>query len=90
VNISLCAPCYVTRYTKSANLRLVRLSARSGDVREVAIKQEEMIERWKELCRLASEEQDPKRLLDLVSQINALLEAQGPLRDEIETERKIK
>ena len=49
-----------------------------------------MIERWKELCRLASEEQDPKRLLDLVSQINALLEAQGPLRDEIETERKIK
>jgi hypothetical protein len=28
---------------------------------------------WRELCKAAAEEQDPKRLLGLVMQINALL-----------------
>jgi hypothetical protein len=30
-------------------------------------------ERWEELCRLAAEEQDPKRLLELTAEINRLL-----------------
>ena len=31
-------------------------------------------ERWKELCELASVEQDPQKLLELVRQINELLD----------------
>jgi len=31
-------------------------------------------ERWMELCKLAANEQDPKRLLSLVEEINRLLE----------------
>jgi hypothetical protein len=31
-------------------------------------------EHWKELCALAAVEQDPKRLLELVNEINRLLE----------------
>jgi hypothetical protein len=31
--------------------------------------------RWMELARLASEEQDPKKLLELITEINDLLEA---------------
>ena len=36
----------------------------------------ENIERWKELCSLASKEQDPDKLLVLVREINRLLEEQ--------------
>jgi hypothetical protein len=32
-------------------------------------------ERWMELCALAAEEQDPKKLMELVAEINQLLEA---------------
>jgi hypothetical protein len=32
-------------------------------------------ERWKELCELASKEQDPKKLVELIKEINRLLEA---------------
>jgi hypothetical protein len=32
-------------------------------------------EKWIELCEQAANEQDPKKLMDLVSQIEALLEA---------------
>ena len=31
-------------------------------------------ERWKELCEQASVEQDPERLMELVSEINRLLD----------------
>jgi hypothetical protein len=31
-------------------------------------------ERWEDLCRLAAEEQDPKRLLELTAEINRLLQ----------------
>jgi len=31
-------------------------------------------ERWRELCRLASVEQDPKKLLALTEEINRLLD----------------
>jgi hypothetical protein len=31
-------------------------------------------ERWKTLCELASTEQDPQKLLELVTEINSLLE----------------
>jgi hypothetical protein len=30
--------------------------------------------RWKELCELASREQDPEKLLKLITEINALLD----------------
>ena len=37
-------------------------------------------ERWRELCKQAAVEQDPKKLLELTEQINELLEAkQGRL-----------
>ena len=32
-------------------------------------------ERWEELCDLASKEQDPQKLLELIKEINCLLEA---------------
>ena len=32
-------------------------------------------ERWKELCEQASIEQDPKKLIELIREINSLLEA---------------
>jgi hypothetical protein len=32
-------------------------------------------ERWKELCELASKEQDPAKLHELIKEINDLLEA---------------
>jgi hypothetical protein len=32
-------------------------------------------ERWEELCELASKEQDPKKLIELIREINHLLEA---------------
>ncbi len=32
-------------------------------------------ERWMELCELATTEQDPRKMLELVKQINELLEA---------------
>jgi hypothetical protein len=31
-------------------------------------------ERWRALCELAAEEQDPQRLMELVEQINRMLE----------------
>jgi hypothetical protein len=34
---------------------------------------QEKTERWKELCELASKEQDPQRLLELTREINDLL-----------------
>ena len=36
--------------------------------------QGEKKERWMELCALAAVEQDPKKLIELVQEINALLE----------------
>jgi hypothetical protein len=36
---------------------------------------EENREKWMELCAKAATEQDPDRLMDLISQINQLLEA---------------
>jgi hypothetical protein len=36
--------------------------------------QGEKKERWLELCAQAAVEQDPKRMLELVAEINALLE----------------
>ena len=38
------------------------------------IMQEQQKERWKELCELAAQEQNPKRLIELVAEINRLLE----------------
>lgn len=35
----------------------------------------ENTERWMELCRQAAVEQDPKKLIALISEINELLEA---------------
>jgi hypothetical protein len=32
-------------------------------------------ERWKQLCEQASREQDPKRLVELITEINKLLDA---------------
>jgi hypothetical protein len=32
-------------------------------------------ERWMELCALAAEEQDPKKLMELIAEITALLAA---------------
>jgi hypothetical protein len=32
-------------------------------------------ERWEELCDLASKEQDPQKLIELIEEINRLLEA---------------
>lgn len=34
---------------------------------------DENLERWRELCRLAADEQDPIKLLKLVAEINLLL-----------------
>lgn len=31
-------------------------------------------ERWRELCRQASAEQDPKKMLELIKEINRLLD----------------
>ena len=31
-------------------------------------------ERWEELCRLAADERDPNRLMELIEEINRLLE----------------
>jgi hypothetical protein len=31
-------------------------------------------ERWRQLCELAAEEQDPQRLMELIEQINRMLE----------------
>ena len=40
-------------------------------------------ERWEELCELAAKEQDPKKLFELVREINDLMEAkQKRLRGE--------
>lgn len=35
-------------------------------------------DRWKSLCEQASREQDPKRLMELVQEINALLRQDAP------------
>jgi hypothetical protein len=35
----------------------------------------EHTERWKQLCELAAKEQDPKKLVALINEINQLLEA---------------
>jgi len=32
-------------------------------------------ERWEELCELASKEQDPQKVLELIKEINRLLDA---------------
>lgn len=31
-------------------------------------------ERWEELCKLAADEQDPERLMELIAKINRILE----------------
>jgi hypothetical protein len=41
------------------------------------------LERWQELCRQAATEQDPKRLLELIAEINRLLqEKENRLREQ--------
>jgi len=45
----------------------------SGPAQEV-IQVKENKERWMELCELASKEQDPKKLSELVEEINRILE----------------
>lgn len=35
----------------------------------------EKTERWMELCKLVAEEQDPARMIELVTELNKLLEA---------------
>jgi len=35
----------------------------------------ENLEKWMELCEQAATEQDPEKLMELISQINRLLEA---------------
>jgi len=35
----------------------------------------EIRERWQKLCEQAAEEQDPKKLMELIEEINDLLEA---------------
>lgn len=59
-------------------------------LQEVVITPDETTERWKELCGLAAVEKDPKRLLELVSQISALLQMQELRRNEIQSEQKTK
>jgi hypothetical protein len=44
-------------------------------------------QKWKELCEKAAVEQDPKRLLELVQQINDLFEQQR-LEKKRQEERK--
>jgi hypothetical protein len=36
---------------------------------------QEKLERWKILCEMAANEQDPKKLIELITEINQLLEA---------------
>jgi hypothetical protein len=44
-------------------------------------------ERWRELCEQAAAEQDPKKMLELIKEINRLLEAQQVrLNNSIEPE----
>ena len=38
-------------------------------------------QRWKELCALASVEQDPKRLLELVQEITRLLDEEDEKKE---------
>jgi len=43
----------------------------------------EQTERWRELCKRAENEQDPKKLLELVNEINSILkEKEERLRKE--------
>ena len=45
-------------------------------------------ERWEQLCQLAAREQDPNRLLELVSEINRLLsEKEQRLRQHREADK---
>jgi hypothetical protein len=45
-------------------------------------------ERWKELCRQASVEQDPKKLHELIAEINRLLEGKQQRLDRIAASEK--
>ena len=48
----------------------------SGSVwREVNIPMQDAEERWRKLCEQAAKELDPEKLLQLVKEINAILEA---------------
>ena len=55
-------------------LELVRFSIKVVPFRSSAIIQGQQKERWKELCELAAQEQNPERLMELVAEINRLLE----------------
>lgn len=48
----------------------------------------ENIERWMELARLASVEQDPDKLLELVREINELLEKKQKRFDDVRAKSK--
>jgi hypothetical protein len=43
----------------------------------------EQHERWIELCKQAETEQDPKKLMDLVTEINRLLQEEENRRGEM-------
>jgi hypothetical protein len=45
-------------------------------------------ERWKELCRQASVEQDPEKLHELIAEINRLLEAKQQRLDRTAASEK--
>jgi hypothetical protein len=46
-------------------------------------------ERWRQLCAQAAVEQDPKKLLELVKEINRLLEIKHEQRDRLEQSQPI-
>lgn len=42
--------------------------------------QRQQKERWRELCELAAQEQNPERLMELVTEINRILEQEEQRR----------
>lgn len=57
---------------RDANLTLVPFYSQESSWK--ALMDEQKKEDWLQLCALAANEQDPKRLFDLIRQINHLLE----------------
>jgi hypothetical protein len=45
-------------------------------------------ERWKDLCEQASKEQDPKKLIELIREINSLLEEKKNLLERAEPPKR--
>jgi hypothetical protein len=61
---------------------LLRAQRRLSEAGETAM-QGPNLERWQELCRQAATEEDPKKLLELIAEINRLLqEKENRLREQ--------